>query len=502
MKNKVLFWIDGELTHFGIAKFVLDKYECEGYAIIDVLDNPKVFFRNQNLIDFKKVWYYDDHLPDNDEKPDLNYLISFEKKYNISLWRMVYLDRMFSIPDEYYKLDTEQILCLLERACKFCDSVLDEIKPDFYVTKMTTMHHNHLFYEVCKSRGIKVMMLVPDRFGKRCLVAQESNKIDQIENLTLVSDRTRTISELQQYMKKYNTHEQTKQVVSKFNAYESNKIVIWLSKFLLSPKSNNMSKHFNNYGKTKSKLFFYAMVHVLKKKYREFFMNRNLTNNLSNNEPFVYYPLHYYPERLYLIDAAFHNDQISLISNIAKSLPIGYKLYVKEHPAMALLNWREKSFYTKIINMPNVKLIHPSVSGDEMLKKCSLVITLAGTSGLEAAFYEKPSIVLTDVIYSHLPFVHRLEKIEDLPLAIKLSLQKNVDPLDLNGYVNMIEQNSFEIDLIRLLSEIDKWFYSGGVLYDTEISIEKMASFLEEHHMEFEKLAEEHIKKMKKYAIK
>ena len=89
-------------------------------------------------------------------------------------------------------------------------------------------------------------------------------------------------------------------------------------------------------------------------------MENNLNRKIFQNEKFIYYPLHIEQERSLLIAAPYYTNQIEIIRSIAKSLPIDYKLYVKEHPSQANRNWRDISDYKEIINIPNVRLIHPS----------------------------------------------------------------------------------------------------------------------------------------------
>ena len=49
--------------------------------------------------------------------------------------------------------------------------------------------------------------------------------------------------------------------------------------------------------------------------------------------PYVYVPLHFQPEMTTLVLAPFCVDQIAVIENVAKTLPIDHRLYVKEHKA-------------------------------------------------------------------------------------------------------------------------------------------------------------------------
>ena len=38
MKDKLLFWLDQDFTHFGIGYYLQKKYEFDFYAIIDITD--------------------------------------------------------------------------------------------------------------------------------------------------------------------------------------------------------------------------------------------------------------------------------------------------------------------------------------------------------------------------------------------------------------------------------------------------------------------------------
>ena len=116
----------------------------------------------------------------------------------------------------------------------------------------------------------------------------------------------------------------------------------------------------------------------LKLKIRQSFIDRKLAREISN-EPFIFFPLHYEPERTLSTDAPYFTNQLETITNIAKSLPINFRLYVKEHPVMKTMGWRSISYYKKILELPNVKLIHPSLKPVLLYKKCALVITITGT---------------------------------------------------------------------------------------------------------------------------
>ena len=125
-----------------------------------------------------------------------------------------------------------------------------------------------------------------------------------------------------------------------------------------------------------------------------------------------------------------------------------------------------------------------------------MVLTIAGSSGFEAAFYEKPSIVFSDVDYTLLPSVHRIKEIEKLPELIRTCLSEKVNPEDLDRFLTLLEKNTFDFDMRGLNTKILEHFFQGGYLLDTEISESQMKEFLADNKSLFEKLSLEYIKKI------
>ena len=102
MVDKILIWIDELLWYFGIAKYIKDNHDCEISAIYDVNKNLKEIFKNQNFVKIEKQWFFWDYIKKLD-KPDLDYLMRMEKKYNLNLWLMMYNDRLFYKFNDLYK---------------------------------------------------------------------------------------------------------------------------------------------------------------------------------------------------------------------------------------------------------------------------------------------------------------------------------------------------------------------------------------------------------------
>ena len=492
MNSKIIFWMNDALALVGLPKTLQEKHNFDIYAILDVTDKQKKFFQKQELIKFSKIWFFHDYISKATKKPDTKYLKLIEKKHKIDLSLLASNERFFNKWNKYYKFSSDEKLLILEQECKLFEKILDEVQPDFLITAQTTLHHNHLFYEICKARGIKVLMIRSSFFVGKHIISSEFDSIDN----TQINGKFHfnSLVDIQNYLKKYDYATKTKLELENWLVSKTDYLKAIL-KFLVS-SNTNVKTHYTYYGRSKFAVLKGTIFSIIKKRFRESFINKNLIRDIKNKKSLIYFPLQIEPERSLLIQAPNYTNQIEVITNIVKSLPAGYELYVKEHPANVFREWRSVDDYKKIMKLPNVKLIHPSVKSEDLIIKSSLVITISSTSGLEAAFHNKPSIIFADLDYSILPSVHKIKAIDELPYAIKTSLKKEVKSSDLNYYINLIEENSFELDFDSIDSDFDSNFHYGGFLADAEIPIEKMRLFLERHSADFDKIAAECLKKI------
>ena len=177
---------------------------------------------------------------------------------------------------------------------------------------------------------------------------------------------------------------------------------------------------------------------------RESFMEKNLVNQNKFSTPYVYFPMSVDMERNVLIDAPFYTNQIEIIRIIAKSLPVDYRLLVKENPSQISREWRSTSDYKKIMSIPNVTLVHPNVLGSDLIKNSSLVISLAGSSPLEATFYKKPAIIFGDVIYSLIPTIVKVNELEKTR-----EVQDSLNSVAVDSILSILRENRLEAELLN-----------------------------------------------------
>lgn len=127
-------------------------------------------------------------------------------------------------------------------------------------------------------------------------------------------------------------------------------------------------------------------------KKRPFYPKENLID-----KPYFFYTLHVDPEASTMVISPYQTNQYAVIEAIAKAKPVDHILIVKEH--LTMIGRRPKGFYDKINALPGVYMIDPLESSFQFIKGSKAVITLTGTSGLEAIMLNKPAVFLGKFIY-------------------------------------------------------------------------------------------------------
>ena len=491
--EKIIFWESGNFFPFFLANSLQKKIPGEFYAIFDVPDRQKLFYQKQKLVDFKKIWFFQDSISKPQKKADMKFLTSFEEKYNINLWLLALNERLFNEYNEFYKFSREEILSILEDECKLFEKIL-EIKPKFLISTKSVFHHHELFHQMCKISGVKPLIFATSVFANRCIISEEANILDDKRTIEELESSNRSFDELEKFWKEFEFRKQHEQQLDTVGKSKKPKINAGFD-FLFS-KNIVAKNNYGYYGHTKPKALSNYLGGITKKKIRKNYMDNNLSTTIDDSVPFVYFPLHQMPERELLIASPFNTNQIEIIKHISKSLPIGYRLYVKEHPTQVTREWRDISFYKEVLSIPNVQFLHYSVKSEYVLKKCSLVITIHGAAGLEAAIHKKPSIIFSDFSYSILPCVHKLQSIEELPNVIRSSLRTKVSASDVDKFLNLLEANSIDFSLAGFESDCLNYFHYGGNLLNVELDEENVKQFIKKYESSFDILADEYMKKI------
>ncbi len=487
MTKKILLWITPNLLNFGIANSLQENNDYELYSIIDTPDNSKPFFLNQQIVNFSKKWFYHDQINEL-HNYDLDYLKKFEEKYSINLWLELINERIFSDFNKFHIFSKTEILSIITQECKFFERIIEDVKPEIFIaSSWANFHQDNLFAKLCNFHKIKCLFLHSTRVSAKKSYISESTERTPIKIPDNHFSSLTNFNEILNNIKNEKRFKGTQKMISGGFSY-TNKINT-LFKFLFSSSQNHKS-HYTYFGRTKFNVISKLISTEISSFKRKKFLYDNVKTNISDTEQnFIYYPLHIEEEAAMLIGSPFYLDQVDLIRKISMSLPINYELFVKESPVAFARDWRPISDYKKILQLPNVKLIHPSIDPHEIYPKCSLVITVTGTAALESLYYEKPSIVFSDSVFSNISSVTKVEDITNLPEIILKSLKTKVDLDEVLRYYSFTLENSFDFEIPVLLNEISNRFFSGGLLADVKIDEKDMKDFLILKKTEFDSLS-------------
>ena len=203
---------------------------------------------------------------------------------------------------------------------------------------------------------------------------------------------------------------------------------------------------------------------------RKFKKNYIYENDLKNGDKYIFYPLHTEPEVSLLVYGRPFVNQIELIRMIALSMPLGFNLYVKEHPMM--LGKRKISAYNKILNIPRVKLVSPSIASRSIIESSSLLTVITGSMALEAAIVKKPVLTFGDCPYNILPnsMVKRIHDLRHINREIDNQINNyKYDNIAMQAYIESNYKCSVGVNLYSNLLKKKNTFQVQSSLYNDDI---------------------------------
>ena len=131
--------------------------------------------------------------------------------------------------------------------------------------------------------------------------------------------------------------------------------------------------------------------------------------NISNlPENFVFFPLHVQPELAVSPLGGHFEEQLEAILLMARNLPSGWRIIVKEHPDQSVYWHRPSGFYKNLTQVAQVDFVRPDFSVDDLIKKCRAVITISGSIGRQAIITGRPVGLLGSTWWSAAPGVFKV----------------------------------------------------------------------------------------------
>ena len=153
--------------------------------------------------------------------------------------------------------------------------------------------------------------------------------------------------------------------------------------------------------------------------------------NIITKNKFIYFPLPTEPEfNTHSLCKEFLNIY-AMIQQVAISLPTGYNLVIKEHTPN--IGQKPRDFYTKLQKIPNLIIANYLIPGPQMVDSAEAIVTVCGSSAIEAAERGKMAVVLaTSCEFFCLPNIILGHSMRDMPKILlqaikKISVEKRQD---------------------------------------------------------------------------
>lgn len=401
----------------------------------------------------------------------------------------------------YWSLTSYEENCLwLELNYKKIISIFEEFKPDIILDMDNAELQRTVLAEVAYKYNVPCMTIEYSKYGYYKYPSfQNSFGIDSYiremyaDNLKKSSDELKEEIEYIENYRRENSIMNQEFAGSVTSKYERDSL-FWIARVMRGKWNYFWDQDYtagNLKQKKKSRMLYapsgpylrhYLETELIK---RKLFVKNKYFEAPIEGEDYVYMPLHLIPESSVFVKASYYVDEANLIEQVSKSLPIGWKLYVKEHQAM--LGERALSFYKKVAQLHNVRVVQINHYKDPKpwIAGAKGIITITGTAAYEAALMGKRSIVFGEVPFTLIDGITRITDFSQLPKAIREFGE--VDSLhSAAAYLHTVKQAGEPVKIFELMDMAEEIF--AGKLERTpefEKELDVLADFYEKGYRQW-----------------
>ena len=318
-------------------------------------------------------------------------------------------------------------------------NVIDQLNVNLLVLSETPHSLSHfIIYKLCKKKGIRTIMLsytnIPgtlyakESFEDVPYIPIESKDTEKLSALMDENIEKLSITEgLPWYMRRQ------KQLFFRAGIVIRLKTLLLIIPYTLERLRLKPKKTFNKFYKKQGFLFeksdytrsefAFKRLELRRRQYklRKVFRENSVTPDL--NKRYLYFPLHFQPERSSCPEGSVYTDQQVLIQMIADKLPSDTYIYIKEHPSQFMMTrgalGRPSFFYDDIKRIPGVILVDDSFSSHQLIDNSLAVITLTGTAGMEALLRGRPALLFGYAWYRNFPGAFYVEEPSETEIVLK-----------------------------------------------------------------------------------
>ncbi len=366
--------------------------------------------RNLGSINGENVFQFENLIEKKWNNIDISYLnlSNLEKEYPCcDFMRTLYSEREYSYFPKYYRLKPvsyEEQLKYLVGCFLVFEELLEQNNIDCFFSELITGLPDGVLYAICKKRGIQYISLRSSKLLPGIIICDQdfdlpTGMLDVYKSFL----QSGIPAEYHDLAKSHINDLKSKIMMPNYMRVTGKKYKLMNSKRLLNSISvlragkNRINSISTLKHPFRTPVFwnifrFINIWHTRKNKSRWF------CEKLPPEEKYFVYPLHYEPEASTFIRAFPFTDQMHVIQQIAKALPLGITLIVKEHRGNQ--GYRKSGFYRELQYLPNVRLVPPEMENNYLVSNSIGIITLTGRMGWESLVLGKPVIALGSTFWT------------------------------------------------------------------------------------------------------
>ena len=301
---------------------------------------------------------------------------------------------------------------------------ISEQNPEYLImSEFAHSHAQYLVYEICDYLGMKIakfndwgsilpmMFLQNVKTGERYKIRfnfpiqiKDQFLFDINNHVNKLSNRKINDNYVPEYIKKIWQIDKFKHNYSFFI-----KDKIYQAKLFFFQLRQSIKKSYYKINPYKINVFQLNSIIKTRKKYLLKYCQKNsLEANLKIK--FVYFALHFEPERTTNPDGGYFHDQFLALIHLRAMLPHDVMIYVKEHPTQIKrikigIKGRSPLFYELIKEIDNVSLVDINSDTYSLTMNSLFVATITGTAAREAAIMGKKALIFGDSWFNGCPNV-------------------------------------------------------------------------------------------------
>jgi hypothetical protein len=352
---------------------------------------------------------------------------------------------------------------LYYRQLSYWRHVIDDIDPDLAIFGSTPhIVYDYILYAVCVNSDIKTVICthtnLPGRFCVRNEINEEPIRINDLNksNQNISKEANEYVEKLRseyskaepEYMRQDTQNIKNKKIKNLYSVMgQSSNLLSDFLRVLRRKALNKIISKDSEDTSMKQKILTRVRPMYHRRKLRSQYEDQ--VTNPDYGSKYIYFPLHYQPERTTSPEGGRYVHQYLAIDRLSSFLPNDIQIFVKEHPSQfssRLKGERGRSaqYYTDLCEIPNVSMVPLNSDPFKLIDNSEAIATITGTAGWEALVRGKPAIIFGNAWYRSAPGCHYINNINSTDTLIENIINSDGASRDLiKKYISVVESNSY-----------------------------------------------------------